>query len=147
MTNNIVEVIVGAVVLVTAACFVFFSMQDVEKGFFTSDQYMVYAKFRTVDGLVVGDDIRVSGVKVGTISRLYLDKTESYYAVADMMIRNGVILPVDTSAKIVSAGLMGNSYVSLELGAAEAIIGVGSEIIHTQGAIGILDLIGRAISR
>jgi phospholipid/cholesterol/gamma-HCH transport system substrate-binding protein len=64
-----------------------------------------------------------------------------------MMIRNGVILPVDTSAKIVSAGLMGNSYVSLELGAAEAIIGVGSEIIHTQGAIGILDLIGRAISR
>jgi len=142
MKRNAIETIIGAVVLVVAAVFVVFAYSSADIG--AVKGYEVTAKFDRVDGVRDGTDVRLSGIKVGSVVDEGLEP-DTYFAVLTLSIDNSIKLPADTSAKIVSDGLLGGKYIALEPGADEAMLKNGGEITHTQSAINIEDLVSRYI--
>jgi phospholipid/cholesterol/gamma-HCH transport system substrate-binding protein len=142
MNRNAVETVMGAVVLVVAALFLFFA--------YTTSQvravsgYDVTARFDRVEGLRDGGDVRISGIKVGTIISQTLDE-KSYLAVVKMSIDPSVKLPTDTVATIASNGLLGDKYLSLVPGADDDFIKPGGTIAHTQPPISLESMIGQFI--
>ena len=143
MGNNIVETIIGAVVLAFAAIFLVFAYRTADLGA-SSDGLNLVAKFDQVDGLQVGSDVRMSGIKVGTVTSQTLD-VQSYRAVIGISIDNEIQLPEDSAAKIASESLLGGSYLDLEPGGAEDLLEEGDEITFTQSSVSLMDLIGQAI--
>ncbi|TNE60198.1 MAG: outer membrane lipid asymmetry maintenance protein MlaD [Alphaproteobacteria bacterium] len=143
MGSNIVETLVGTLVLVVAGFFLTYAYQTADMNS-TAGGYKVIAQFDRVDGLVVGADVRMSGIKIGTVSDQALDQ-QTYYATVTMIIDQTIQLPDDTSAKITSEGLLGGSYISLEPGGSMDMLGEGGEITMTQGSIDLMGLIGKAI--
>jgi phospholipid/cholesterol/gamma-HCH transport system substrate-binding protein len=111
--RNIVETIVGAAVLVVAVAFVFYAFGKSDRP--GADGYDVVARFGRVDGLKRGSDVTLSGVKVGTVTGIDLDR-KTYQAVVHMAVAAGVDLPADTNAKIVSESLLGGMEIVLEPG-------------------------------
>lgn len=142
MASSATETVIGAVVLAVAGGFLVYAANtaDVAAG----GGYPVLAKFRKAEGLNVGGDVRIAGVKVGTVSGMELDPT-TYNAVLTLSVRSGIELPDDSSAKIASASLLGDSYVAIEPGGSEYMIEPGGEITYTQGSFSIGDAIGRFI--
>lgn len=143
MGSNIVETLVGTLVLVVAGFFLAYAYRTADMNS-TAGGYEVIAQFDRVDGLVVGADVRMSGIKIGTVSDQALDQ-QTYYANITMIIDKAIQLPEDTSAKITSEGLLGGSYISLEPGGSMDMLGDGGEITMTQGSIDLMGLIGKAI--
>jgi phospholipid/cholesterol/gamma-HCH transport system substrate-binding protein len=143
MSESAVETAIGAVVLAVAAGFIVYAAQfaDISGG----GSYELTAKFRKAEGLGVGGDVRISGVKVGAVRAMGLDP-ETFEARVTLAIQNGVMLPEDSAATIASDGLLGGAHVAIQPGGAEFTIEPGGEITITQSSISILDLIGRAIS-
>jgi len=142
MQNSLVETLIGAAVIAVASLFLFFAYSSTGSG--PVSGYDVNAKFARVDGVNVGTDVRMSGIKVGTVSRLSLDP-KTYSAVATLTIRNDVQLPEDSSARITSEGLLGNQYLSIEPGGAAEKIRPGGEIENTQGSIDLIGLLGKTV--
>ena len=142
MKKNLVEALIGAAVLVVAAWFFMFTYKTTEFG--KVEGYSLSAKFDRVDGLNVGGDVRIGGIKVGTIISQEVD-LETYQAVLELSIDPRVKLPADTSAKIRSENLLGGSYLSLEPGGDIEYLEDGDEIEFTQGSIDVIDLIGQSI--
>ena len=142
MGRSLVETLIGAVVLVVAGGFLFFAYEV--GGVKTVEGYPITARFDRVDGLTEGSDVRLSGIKVGTVTKEVLDP-QTYLAVVTMNIKSDVKLPRDTSAQITSEGLLGNKYLSLTPGADEAMLKPDGEIQHTQGSIDLISLVGRFI--
>jgi phospholipid/cholesterol/gamma-HCH transport system substrate-binding protein len=143
-SENVAETLVGALVLATAIGFVIYTAQGANVGVGTGE-YALSANFRKADGLVIGGDVRISGVKIGSVTSLALD-TKTYNAKVGFAIRGDVEIPTDSSARIASEGLLGGSYVSIEPGADDAMLADGGVLTHTQGSIDILDLVGKAIT-
>jgi phospholipid/cholesterol/gamma-HCH transport system substrate-binding protein len=141
MHRSAIETVIGAVVLIVAAMFLYFTYST---GYQNVEGYRVTAKFNRVDGLALGSDVRMSGIKVGRVVATKLD-TKTYLAIIDMRVDRAVKLPVDTTAKITSDSLLSANYVSLEPGADEKLIPDGGQIVATQDPINIGDLIGRYI--
>lgn len=142
MRENLVETLVGALVIVLAGAFLAYGYSVTETG--TSGGINVVASFDRVDGLTVGSDVRLSGVKVGTVTSLSLD-ANSFAARVTMQISEGIALPDDSSAKITSEGLLGGNYVSLTPGGSEFALEAGSEIMFTQGSVDLISLISQAM--
>ena len=142
MKKNLVEALIGALVLVVAGWFFMFTYKTTQFG--DVDGYHLSAKFDRVDGLDVGGDVRIGGIKVGTIVSQEVDFV-TFQAVLELSIDPRVNLPTDTSAKIRSENLLGGSYLALEPGGDDEYLVDGDEIEFTQGAVDVLDLIGRAI--
>lgn len=142
MSRNAVETVMGAVVVVVAALFLFFA--------YTTSQvhavsgYEVTARFSRVEGLRDGGDVRISGIKVGTIVSQTLDP-KTFLAIVKMSIDPSVKLPVDTVASISSSGLLGDKYLSLEPGNEDKNIPPGGRIEHTQSPMSLESLIGQFI--
>ena len=113
MTRNIVETIVGALVLVVAGVFVFYAFAKSDRS--VPAGYEIIARFDRIDGLKRGADVTLSGVKVGTVTGFDLDR-KTYQAVVRMLVSSNVSLPADTHAKIVSESLLGGMVVVLEPG-------------------------------
>ena len=140
MQKNIIETLMGAVVLLVAAVFMFFAYNGsgmrVEKG------YVVTADFGNASGISLGSDVRVGGIKVGTVANLSLDP-ESYEAVLSIQIRENTKMPKDSSAAIVSSGLLGEKYIQLTPGGDEKMLASGDKIKFTQSAVNLEELIGK----
>ena len=141
MKDNLVETLVGFGVIVVAAIFVFYgySVTDLSGG----DGYVVSAEFDRVDGLTIGSDVRMSGIKIGTVTALSLD-AQSYAANVSMIIGSDIELPDDTSAKITSEGLLGGNYIS-SAGGNEDMLSGGDEILYTQGSVDLIGLVSQAL--
>ena len=142
MQNSIVETLVGAAVLAVAGLFLVFAYSGT--GFGSISGYEVTAKFGAVNGVTVGSDVRMSGVKIGTVSGVEIDP-QDYAAVTHLVIGNDIQLPDDSSVRITSDGILGNQYVSIEPGGSETMLQPGGEIEYTQGAIDLIGLLGRTI--
>jgi phospholipid/cholesterol/gamma-HCH transport system substrate-binding protein len=140
--RNIVETIVGALVLVVAGLFVFYAFAKSDRG--SPDGYEVIARFGRIDGLKRGSDVTLSGVKVGTVTGFDLD-LKTYQAVVHLTLSSRVQLPTDTNAKIVSESLLGGMLVVLEPGADKKMLGPGGEIEHTQDSIPLTELIAKFV--
>ena len=142
MQRNVIETVMGGVVLLVAAGFVYLAFQSSSVGNGTG--YLVSAEFDNASGLTTGSEIRMSGVKVGTVISQTLDP-KTYFAVVTMSIAEPIKLPRDTSARILADGLLGSNFVALEPGGEEEIIAPGGKINYTQGSINVVDLLGRFI--
>jgi len=138
--RNIVETIVGALVLAVAGLFVFYAFAKSDTR--APNGYEITARFGRVDGLKRGADVTLSGVKVGTVTGVDLDR-KTYQAVVRMMVASNVDLPIDTNAKIVSESLLGNMVLVLEPGGDKQMLKDGGEIEKTQDAISLTELIGK----
>lgn len=143
MKNSFVETIVGGAVILIAV--VFFTYAYKTSGSTTGlEGYNVMAKFDHIDGISNGSDVRMSGIKIGTVSNNILDP-KTYQAVVTLAITTPVKLPEDTNAKITSEGLLGGNYISLEPGGSENYIKDGGEIEFTTSSVDLISLIGRAV--
>jgi phospholipid/cholesterol/gamma-HCH transport system substrate-binding protein len=138
--RNIVETIVGALVLLVAGVFVFYAFAKSDRA--GPGGYEILARFDRIDGLKRGADVTVSGVKIGSVTGFDLDR-KTYQAVVRMMVSSSIGLPVDTNAKIVSESLLGGMVVVLEPGGDSKMIQAGGEIDKTQGAIPLSELIAK----
>ena len=141
MKGNIVETVIGAVVIVIAVGFFtyVYKTADVRAG---SGGYEVTALFESIDGITTGSDVRVSGIKVGSVVSQMLDK-ETFEAVVTMAIDPDVKLPSDTSAKVTADGLLGDKFISIEPGGDENMLADGGRIEHTQGSLDIFGMISQ----
>lgn len=143
MANNLVETLIGAVVVAVAAVFLVFAYgASGVRG--AVGGYEVVAKFDKVDGLAAGADVRMSGIKIGSVVAQTLDP-QTYQAVVHFSVDSAVKLPDDSTARIAAEGLLGGNYVALEPGGSADMIGPGGEIKYTQGSVSLLDLLGKAI--
>ncbi len=142
MNKNMIETLLGAVVLTVAAFFVVFAYNS--SGLKTTNGYVLKADFSRVDGVGLGTDVKISGVKVGSITGLNLNPT-SYRATLTLAIDNAYKLPSDSQATIASEGLLGGSYVSLVPGADEIMLAEGDTIEFTTPATSLTDLLGKFV--
>ena len=104
MQNGFVETLIGAAVVTVAAVFFYYGWNTTESG--AVQGYELVAKFERIDGINVGTDVRLSGIKIGTVTSQDLD-AKSYRAVVKMNIKNGIPIPDDSSVKVASEGLLG----------------------------------------
>ncbi len=142
MGGNVVETLIGAMVLVVAAVFVVFAVTTTDVG--TVQGHELTAKFDRIDGLRVGADVRISGIKVGTVIDQDLDPV-TFLAVVRMSIDDTVQLPVDSSASVVSDGLLVGKFMSLSPGNEDEVLGPDDVIEFTQASINIEQLVGNFI--
>lgn len=138
--NNYFEIIVGTFVLVCAAWFFFNSFKSAKIR--TSGGYIVVAKFDDAGGIDAGSDVKISGVKIGTVENYILDG-KTYRALVQLNIDNNVKIPTDSSAKIVSSGLLGEKYVELNPGGDEEFLKNGEEVRFTQSSVNFEQLLGK----
>ena len=106
--------------------------------------YTIYATFNRTDGLMVGNKVRLAGVDVGRVEDSVLD--ENFRATLTLKIRHDIKIPDDSSAAIVSSGIMGNKYIEIEPGGSEDFIEENGDFLYTQDAIVLEELIERIIS-
>lgn len=131
------ETLLGAAVAIVAVgFFAFAAAQAGQSG--ASGGYDLTARFQRVDGVNVGSDVRVSGVKVGVVRAVALDP-ETYLAQLTLAIDSDVQVLDDSTARIASDGLLGGAYVAIEPAGFD-VLPPGGEIPNTQGAVDLLTL-------
>jgi phospholipid/cholesterol/gamma-HCH transport system substrate-binding protein len=142
MQNNTVETLIGALVVLVAAGFLLFAYSTTSSGSISG--YDVRARFSSADGVASGADVRLHGIKIGTVSSIDLDP-RTYQAIVHLSIRSDVRIPDDSSIKVISSLLGGNSYLAVQPGGDDRMLASGDEIANTQGSVDLMGLIGRAI--
>jgi phospholipid/cholesterol/gamma-HCH transport system substrate-binding protein len=131
------ETILGAVVAVVAVGFFAFAAAQAGQNT-TGAGYDLHASFQRVDGVGVGADVRISGVKVGVVRSITLDPS-TYDAVLTLTVNNGVHVLDESTARIATDGLLGGAYVSIEPAGMDP-LAAGAEIPNTQGSVDLLTL-------
>jgi len=142
MRGNVIEAVMGAVVLVAAAVFLFFAYSTSQLR--AVQGYEVTADFERIDGIREGGDVRISGIKIGSVIAEKLDP-KTFLATLRISVDPAIKLPDDTVAEIVSAGLLGDKYLSLVPGGSDNVIPAGGRIKYTQSSISLENLIGQMI--
>ena len=142
MKSNIFEAIVGALVIFLSVVFLFFGFSTMKLQ--NSDNYNISALFNRIDGIKIGSDIRMSGIKIGTVASQELDNS-SFEAKVLMSIDSKILIPEDSSAKITSDGLLGGNYISIEPGGSDIYLLNNEEIFFTQGSVDLIGLVGEAL--
>lgn len=139
--SNIAETVIGAIVMAVAIILVaFLYLRPSSTGL---SGYDLDAKMPKVDGLGVGTDVRLAGIKIGAISGMDLDP-KTYLVTVHMNIRNDIKIPTDSSILVTSSSLLGSSYLSITPGGDDTMMKPGSSFANVQGAIDVMNLIGRA---
>lgn len=141
--RSLLEMLTGAGVLAVAALFLFYAVAQGGRGS-RPDGILLSARFDRIDGLVHGADVRVAGVKVGSVTSLSIDP-QSFNAVVQFRVDRAIRLPADSSAEIASEGLLGGKFVSIVPGGADRVLADGGRITETQGSVSLESLLGRFI--
>lgn len=139
MTESRAEIAAGAVVIAAAAAFLLYAGKTSGLGGDTAS-YPLTASFRSVEGITVGSDVRLAGVKVGTVSSLSLNP-QTFYADATILVQKGIELPDDSAILISSEGLLGGNFVELQPGGSLDVLAPGDEIEDTQGSVSLITLL------
>ncbi len=142
--RSLAEVAAGAIVLAVAAIFLGYAVLHSGRGTVTAEGMQLRASFDRIDGLANGADVRIAGVKVGTVTDNRIDP-DSFAAVLTLKVDRSLRLPNDTSAEITSEGLLGGKYVSLVPGGGDKLLADGGRITETQGSVSLESLLGRFI--
>ena len=140
MKRNLIETIMGALVLAVAAFFVTTAYQS--SGIKKDYGYKVTAEFDKIDGVTTGTDVKIGGIKIGTVLGQELN-TDTYRASIQLGIKGNIKLPTDSSAEIASEGLLGGKYVNITPGADDNMLKDGSKIEFTQSSVNLEELIGK----
>ena len=145
MAENTTEVLVGGVVLAAAISFAVYGAQVAGLGSGTSDHYPLTASFRSLEGVSVGTDVRLAGVKVGTVSDVALN-ADTYRADTTVSVRSATQIPDDSAIIISSEGLLGGNFVEIVPGGSPFYFASGDEITDTQGAVSLISLLLKFVS-
>jgi phospholipid/cholesterol/gamma-HCH transport system substrate-binding protein len=142
MSHNAIETVLGGVVVIVAGMFVSFAYETAQVKVVKGNE--LCANFLKIGGLDKGSDVRVNGIKVGTVTSLHLD-TKTYDAVTCMNIQANLKLPVDSEAAIGSEGVLGGKYVRLTPGVKKTFIPTGGTITKTTDFRSLEDQVGEII--
>lgn len=142
--RNLAEVLTGLAVLIVAAGFLGYAIAHSGRTGGSGGGYPLYARFSSIAGLNIGSDVRLAGVKIGSVDSASIDP-KTYLAEVRMTIRSGIELPKDSSIEVASESLLGGEYLAVQPGADEAMLKPGQRITITQGAISLQDLLGKFI--
>ena len=142
MKRGAVETLLGALVLIVATGFVLLGARAIDVQ--SDDGYELSARFLKVGGLERGSDVRISGVKVGTVIGRKLD-VENFEAVVTFSMRSDVLLPADTEAGVTAEGLLGGKYLRLFPGQAKEKLSAGQEIFRTRDYKALEDTVSEII--
>jgi phospholipid/cholesterol/gamma-HCH transport system substrate-binding protein len=143
MAENRAEIMAGAGVVVLSVGFLVYMMGGSVAP--PSGSYPLTASFRSAEGIAVGTDVRLAGVKVGTITTMTLNPA-TYFADVGLSVDHTVQLPTDTAVLISSEGLLGGNFVELVPGGAEDILAPGDQIEDTQGSVSLISLLLKFVS-
>ena len=144
MSENVAEVIVGGAVLAVAIGFLTYAGQIT--GFSGGQsEYDLRASFRSADGVNVGTEVRLAGVKVGRVTAINLD-TATYRAETVFTVREGIEVPDDSAVAVSSEGLLGGNYVEILPGGSPFFFAKGDEIEFTQGSVSLVSLLMKFVA-
>jgi phospholipid/cholesterol/gamma-HCH transport system substrate-binding protein len=145
MAQNTTETIIGGVVILAAAGFFFYASQAAGISGGGGGGYTLGASFRSAEGVTVGTDVRLAGVKVGTVTGLRLDP-ETFRAETTFSVRAGLGIPDDSAAVIASEGLLGGNFIEIVPGASLETFQPGDQIEDTQGAVSLVSLLMKFVA-
>jgi phospholipid/cholesterol/gamma-HCH transport system substrate-binding protein len=143
MNKKRIEILVGLFVLLGAVGLVFLALKAANlASFATGNTYQLKAKFDNIGGLKARAPVRSAGVTIGRVKSIGLDP-QTYQGVVTLDVNQGVEFPKDSSAKILTAGLLGDQYIGIEPGADDKMFAAGDVIRQTQSAVVLENLIGQ----
>ena len=145
LRENIGEAIVGLLVVILAIWFVIFAWQRTGGGE-KANSIKISAIFPNAAGVTAGTDVRVAGLKVGSVTHLSLDP-QSYQVKVDIALDPATKLPADTSAAVTSEGLLGSTFIAMNPGGSPTPLKSGDTITDTQGSMDLMALIGQFINK
>ena len=138
--NNYFDFIVGTFVILCAGLFFLSSFKSSKVS--NADGYFLIAKFDNINGISGGSDVKISGVKIGTVIDQFFDE-KTFRATVKFSINDKIKLPSDSSAKIVSDGLLGSKFLEINPGSQDDLLNEGDELIFTQSSVNFEDLLAR----
>lgn len=137
------EMAVGVFLLLTLASLLVLAMASTNKRLFIGKQYTLTARFAQIGQLRPLAPVRIGGVTIGQVSAITLD-LKTYESIVSLSIQDSLNnLPADTSAAILTSGLLGEAYVSLQPGGDPEVLKPGEQITFTQPAVDLIQLVGK----
>ncbi len=140
--RSVSEIAAGVVVLAVAVGFLFYAVTNTGRAGLGG--YTLHASFDNAGGIASGADVRIAGVKVGSVTGLAIDP-KSYQAIATFTVQGDIKLSEDSSAAIATGGLLGGNFIALATGGDEKMLANGGTITITQSAVNLEDLLGKFI--
>ena len=144
MSNSKAETAVGGAVLLAAVAFLFF-MLNATGSTGSNTALTLKASFRSADGISTGTDVRMAGVKIGSVSALRLDP-ESFRAEVILALRDDLKIPDDSGVAVSQEGLLGGSFVEIIPGGSDFAMESGAEFLDTQGSVSLVSLLLKFVS-
>jgi len=144
MSAHRTEVIVGAAVVAVAAGFLLYASQFTGIGS-SSGGYALTASFRSLEGVTVGTDVRLAGVKIGSVTGIDLNP-QTFRADTQFTIQNGIDLPDDSAVVISSEGLLGGNFVEILPGGSPFAFEPGDTVEFTQGSVSLISLLMKFVA-
>ena len=144
MKNNPLETAIGALVVMAAVGFLYYASNIVGISG-PSDTYDVKASFRSAEGIALGTEVRMAGVKIGSVTGMELSPI-TFRAELKVAIRKSVEIPDDSAIAVTSEGLLGGNFIEIIPGASEFSVENGGEIEDTQGSISFITLLMKFVS-
>ncbi|MEH6359927.1 MAG: outer membrane lipid asymmetry maintenance protein MlaD [Amylibacter sp.] len=144
MKSNPIETAIGALVVAAAIGFLYYASGVVGIAGPT-DTYNVNASFRSAEGIALGTDVRMAGVKIGTVTGMELSGT-TFRAEVTVAIKNTIEIPDDSAIAVTSEGLLGGNFIEIIPGASEFPVENGGEIEDTQGSVSFINLLMKFVS-
>ncbi len=143
MMDSKVEAFVGFVVLVFAAGFLYwlFQANDV---YVAGDSYEIVAEFRSAEGVGVGTEVRLAGIKVGSVYKMRLNP-DNLKASVHMSVDSDIQLTTDTLFSVSTEGLLGGNYIDVSPGVEDAVIKPGEQVKFTQSHVDFLTLLAQFV--
>jgi phospholipid/cholesterol/gamma-HCH transport system substrate-binding protein len=141
--DTLTEILVGAAVLAVAVGFFVYAASG--SGLARAPGYELTASFRSAEGIGVGTEVRLAGVRVGTVTGMALDP-ETFRADITFTVSEALELPDDSAAAIATEGLLGGSFVEIVPGGSPFVLGPGEAIRDTQGSVSLIALLMRAFA-
>ncbi|WP_168464487.1 outer membrane lipid asymmetry maintenance protein MlaD [Wolbachia endosymbiont of Ctenocephalides felis wCfeT] len=143
--SNVIEISAGFFVLIFTVFLVFFALDKlsyIKKNY--KDCYKIYGLFANANGIQAGDNVKISGVEVGSIISVSLDKS-AYMARINMCISKDIKLPADSSALVTSSGIIGSKFINISPGSDAKLILNGGKIEHTQAEAAVGGLMDKIL--
>ena len=145
MSENTTEVIVGGLVVAAAGAFLLYASQTTGLGVGDPESYELSASFRSAEGVSLGTDVRLAGVKVGSVTAMELNP-QTFRADVRFSVDQTIQIPDDSTAVVASEGLLGGTYVELSPGGSPFNLDEGGEIEDTQSAVSLISLLLKFVS-
>lgn len=140
--RNAVELLAGAAVLLVTGGFLFYAAANTGRS--VGGGTKLQARFENIGAIGSGADVRIGGVKVGSVTGTAIDP-QTFQAIVSFTVQGDLKLPMDSSATISSGGLLGGGFVSVTPGGADGMLGDGGTVTITQSATNLEDLLGKFI--